>query len=371
MLDGLGQSYGRTSGNEAEPPMMWNANYGGPQFYGFTTYSKTPLMLSMLGGIVGDSAVQRAHREWGNGVDVQASVAVGLHVLHEQRAQAATWAGSGTTGCSRPRASMARSRSVTSSGDRTTRHRAGRTAQMPSPVVLEVKFAASGSGASVPCANARDEGRTTAIVTYPVDVWFAGSRTFDAELDFGGRTIERITLDPGCRFPDRDPDRQRLGARLWRSRHGGGGMRAMIKALSVPERLFKFAMWVVSFVFAGFLIGLGGKIVGDLPGVDQRITLEQFIDADAMAALNAQEDSLRRAERVESGARERAQLSLTAAENAYTSAREASPTGLPRARPPPIPRRIRRSSRARASWMRSVRGCAAPSRSWRTSTCSC
>jgi hypothetical protein len=25
-----GQSYGRTSGSEDEPPMMWNANYGGP-----------------------------------------------------------------------------------------------------------------------------------------------------------------------------------------------------------------------------------------------------------------------------------------------------------------------------------------------------
>jgi hypothetical protein len=64
VLDRLGQSYGAVSGDEAEPPMMWNANYAGPQRYGFTTYSKTPLMLSMLGGIVGDSAVQRAHREW-------------------------------------------------------------------------------------------------------------------------------------------------------------------------------------------------------------------------------------------------------------------------------------------------------------------
>src|SRR4029453_10788653 len=26
-LNGLGQAYGPTSGNEAEPPMMWNANY--------------------------------------------------------------------------------------------------------------------------------------------------------------------------------------------------------------------------------------------------------------------------------------------------------------------------------------------------------
>ena len=51
--------YGRTSGNEDEPPMMWNANYGGPACYGFTTYSKTPLMLSMLGGIVGDDACSR------------------------------------------------------------------------------------------------------------------------------------------------------------------------------------------------------------------------------------------------------------------------------------------------------------------------
>lgn len=95
----------------------------------------------------------------------------------------------------------------------------------------------------------------------------------------------------------------------------------MIKALRVPERLFKLAMWAVSLVFASFLIGLGGKIVGDLPGVDQRITIEQFIDADAMAALNAQVDSLRRAERSQSAARERAQLALTASENAYMSAR--------------------------------------------------
>jgi hypothetical protein len=44
----------------------------------------------------------------------------------------------------------------------------------------------------------------TALVTYPVDVWFGGSRTFQATLDFGGRAIERIELDPDGRFPDRD-----------------------------------------------------------------------------------------------------------------------------------------------------------------------
>jgi hypothetical protein len=45
----------------------------------------------------------------------------------------------------------------------------------------------------------------SAIVTYPVDVWFAGGRSFSAVLDFGGRGIEQIVLDPRCRFPDRDP----------------------------------------------------------------------------------------------------------------------------------------------------------------------
>jgi hypothetical protein len=38
---------------------MWAANYGGAM-YGFQTYAKTPLMLAMLGGIVGDQAVQDA-----------------------------------------------------------------------------------------------------------------------------------------------------------------------------------------------------------------------------------------------------------------------------------------------------------------------
>ena len=39
-LDGRGQSYGRTSGNEDEPPMMWNANYAGPSMYRFQTYRR-------------------------------------------------------------------------------------------------------------------------------------------------------------------------------------------------------------------------------------------------------------------------------------------------------------------------------------------
>ena len=62
-LNRLGQSYGRISGSEDEPTMMWAANNAGAM-YSFQTYSKTPLMLSMLGGIVGDAEVQRAMKEY-------------------------------------------------------------------------------------------------------------------------------------------------------------------------------------------------------------------------------------------------------------------------------------------------------------------
>lgn len=96
----------------------------------------------------------------------------------------------------------------------------------------------------------------------------------------------------------------------------------MLKALRVPERLFQIAMWGVSLVFASFLIGIGGKIVGDLPGVDQSIQLDQYIDTAAMAVLDAREDSLRLAERARIGERERAALALTASQNAYNAARE-------------------------------------------------
>src|SRR5688572_3280353 len=94
----------------------------------------------------------------------------------------------------------------------------------------------------------------------------------------------------------------------------------MLKSLRVPERVFRLVMWVVSLVFAGFLIGLGGKIIADLPGLERPLTVEQFADASALGELRGDIAALERQERELAASHERAVLALTAAANAYRSA---------------------------------------------------
>ncbi len=204
VLDGPGQSYGRTSGNEAEPPMMWNANYAGPGFYGFTTYSKTPLMLSMLGGIVGDSAVQRAHREWATAwMFKHPSPWDYMFFMNRALGRDLGWFWYSwlfTTG-----SVDARIASVKVQGMRTT-VTVAQDGDMPAPIVLDVKFADKGA-AIRPMKNSVMKDATTARVTIPVDVWFDGRRSHTFDLVFGGRAITEITLDPDKRFPDKNaPD---------------------------------------------------------------------------------------------------------------------------------------------------------------------
>lgn len=57
----------------------------------------------------------------------------------------------------------------------------------------------------------------------------------------------------------------------------------MSKSLRLSEKWFRRGLWVIAFVFAAFLIGLGNSVVGDLPKVEQNYSLEQFSDQAAMA----------------------------------------------------------------------------------------
>lgn len=44
-----------------------------------------------------------------------------------------------------------------------------------------------------------------------------------------------------------------------------------MKGVRVPERLYAGVLWLVSVVFAGFIIGLGNLVIGDLPLVDRQV----------------------------------------------------------------------------------------------------
>lgn len=51
----------------------------------------------------------------------------------------------------------------------------------------------------------------------------------------------------------------------------------MSRALRFSEEWYRRVLWLVALIFAGFLIGLGGLVVGDLPQVEDAPALEQFL----------------------------------------------------------------------------------------------
>jgi hypothetical protein len=201
-LDGAGQSYGRVSGNEYEAPLMWNANYGGPM-YGFQAYQKAPLMLSMLGGIVGDEEVWRAMSEYAHTWQfMHPSPWDYMFFMNEALGQDLGWFWYYWLFTTESVDGSIASVDVSDGHTAVTVRQDG---QMPSPVVLAVKFSGDAPDASS-MKNAEQIDAQTLLVTYPVDVWFGGSKSFRAELPFDGSTIESISLDPRGRFPDRNPD---------------------------------------------------------------------------------------------------------------------------------------------------------------------
>jgi hypothetical protein len=199
-LNGNGQSYGNMSGAETEAPMMWIANDAGTG-YSYQTYSKTPLMLSMLGGIVGDAEVQRAHSEYTKTWAFKhPSPWDYMFFMGNQLKQDLGWfwyywlyTTESVEGSIQDVKSVGAATTVTVRQD----------GQMPSPVVLKIDFAPKGA-AIRQMKNSVKLDSASALVTFPVEVWFNGSKTFKAALNFGGRKIEKITLDPYGRFPDKD-----------------------------------------------------------------------------------------------------------------------------------------------------------------------
>lgn len=66
----------------------------------------------------------------------------------------------------------------------------------------------------------------------------------------------------------------------------------MAKSTRRPQKIFAIVMWVLSLIFAGFLVGLGSLVIRDIPRFDQPISVENFVDSAQLRKLRRQEADL-------------------------------------------------------------------------------
>ena len=97
----------------------------------------------------------------------------------------------------------------------------------------------------------------------------------------------------------------------------------MLKTLRMPERLFALVMWLVSLIFAGFLVGLGGKLVADLPGLETELKVEQFADQAVLGPLRQRIQGVQEQLSGNEAGLARARQEAGNARNAYQSAQAA------------------------------------------------
>ena len=96
----------------------------------------------------------------------------------------------------------------------------------------------------------------------------------------------------------------------------------MSKALRLSEKWFRRGLWLVAFVFAGFLIGLGGTVVNDLPKVEKPLQLDDFLDRAAADRLRASMQQAERSAREAQDALEQERLKARVAQADTSTARE-------------------------------------------------
>ena len=88
----------------------------------------------------------------------------------------------------------------------------------------------------------------------------------------------------------------------------------MNKSLRLSEKWFRLGLWLVAFIFAGFLIGLGGTLIEQLPKVEEPLTQDAFLDPAAAKKAKAAIDHEARNGRDANEALEQARLKLIVAQ---------------------------------------------------------
>lgn len=121
----------------------------------------------------------------------------------------------------------------------------------------------------------------------------------------------------------------------------------MSKGLRLSEKWFRRGLWLVAFVFAGFLIGLGGTIVGDLPRVERHYTADDFMDPvaaqQARAALAQAESTQQTASDALEQARQQARVARANTQSAQQTFANWLSTRVATARPDQDPELIERT----------------------------
>jgi hypothetical protein len=97
---------------------------------------------------------------------------------------------------------------------------------------------------------------------------------------------------------------------------------AMFKGSRARERIFLVLMWLVSIVLAGFLIGLGSLVIGDLPKVSDPVAVEDFMDSRRLAAIDAEQAGVQASLPSAQTRLADAESALGRARSAYVSQRE-------------------------------------------------
>ena len=96
----------------------------------------------------------------------------------------------------------------------------------------------------------------------------------------------------------------------------------MTKSLRLTEKWMHRGLWLVALVFAGFLIGLGSAVVGDLPQVEQTLTVDDFADKKISSELKSSVKASELAGTAADAALEQAQLKRSAAQADTAAASE-------------------------------------------------
>jgi hypothetical protein len=175
--------YRNVAGTELEASMMWPTDYVGPNA-GMTTYSKAPLALRALGGVVGDSAVHLAFAAYASSWRFKHPTPYDFfNSMNHSLGRNVDWfwyewfftnytldQAIGSVNTRNGNAEIV----VHDNGD------------VVMPIVLKVEYTDGSSATTVK----------------PADVWFSGSRSVTVSIPLGGKAIKTLALDPEDRFLD-------------------------------------------------------------------------------------------------------------------------------------------------------------------------